>query len=138
LAARRAAALPAERRAALVDALRALNAAMMQAATRRPGDPAETIRIDMEFHRTYVEAAAGPRLAGFFRDVKPHADRFIHLYYTTLTAEVLVSTREHDVIIDAIARGDARAAHAAVRENWENAAGRLSTSIAALGERGVW
>jgi DNA-binding GntR family transcriptional regulator len=138
LAARRAAALDAEPRAALVVRLRALNAAMMQAATQEPPDPSETIRLDMEFHRTYVESGAGRRLAAFFRAVKPHADRFIHLYYTTLTTEILESTREHGLIIDAIASGDPAAARRAVQENWANAADRLASSIAALGERGLW
>lgn len=138
LAARRAAALDADERAELVARLRALNAAMARAATQQPPDPSETIRLDMEFHRTYVERGAGRRLARFFHAVKPHADRFIYLYYTTLTTEILVSTREHEVIIDAIAAGDATAARRAVQDNWENAAARLGTSIAALGERGVW
>ena len=85
-----------------------------------------------------MEAGAGRRLWTFFRSIKPHADRFIHLYYTTLTSEILVSTREHEVIVAAIADGDPVRARQAVQENWENAAIRLSKSIAALGERGVW
>jgi DNA-binding GntR family transcriptional regulator len=111
---------------------------MRKTALHRPPNPSETIRLDAEFHRAYVEAGAGRRLLTFFRSVKPHADRFIYLYCTTLTTEILVSTREHAVIIDAIASGDARGARRAVRENWENAATRLSKSIAAVGERGVW
>ncbi len=81
---------------------------------------------------------AGPRLLALFRTLKPQADRCIYLYYTTLTAEIMLSTAEHDVIIEAIAAGNATAARRAVQENWENAAVRLSKSIAALGERGVW
>ena len=138
LAARRAAALDAEPRAALVARLRALNDEMARAAMQETPDPYETIRLDMEFHRTYVESGAGRRLSAFFRAVKPHADRFIHLYYTTLTTEILESTREHEVIIDAIAAGDPTAARRAVQDNWANAAGRLASSIAALGERGLW
>lgn len=138
LAARRAAGLDPATRAALVTRLRALNAAMARAATQQPPDPSETIRLDMQFHRTYVESGAGRRLSAFFEAVKPHADRFIYLYYTTLTTEILESTREHEVIIDAIAAGDATAARCAVQDNWENAAARLSKSIAALGERGTW
>ncbi len=138
LAARRAAALPASARTALVAELRALNAAMRAAATRQPSSPAETIRLDGAFHRAYVEAAAGRRLLSFFRSVKPHADRFIYLYYTTLTTEIIVSTQEHEVIIDAIAAGDAAAARIAVQTNWLNAADRLAKSISAFGERGVW
>jgi DNA-binding GntR family transcriptional regulator len=111
---------------------------MRAAAAQRPPRPAETIRLDGEFHRTYVEAGAGRRLLSFFRSVKPHADRFIYLYYTTLTTEIIVSTQEHEVIIDAIAGGEATAALRAVRTNWRNAADRLAKSITAVGERGVW
>jgi DNA-binding GntR family transcriptional regulator len=138
LAARRAAALPAVAREALVTELRAVNAAMRAAAAHRPPSPSETIRLDGEFHRAYVEAGAGRRLLSFFRSVKPHADRFIYLYYTTLTTEIIVSTQEHDIIIDAIAAGDTAAALRAVQTNWRNAAERLAKSITAIGERGVW
>ena len=138
LAARRAATLPPAERRPLATELRSINAAMRAAATRKPPKPTETIRLDGEFHRAYVEAGAGRRLLSFFRSVKPHADRFIYLYYTTLTTEIIVSTQEHDVIIDAIAGGDAPAALRAVRINWRNAADRLAKSITAVGERGVW
>jgi DNA-binding GntR family transcriptional regulator len=138
LAARRAARLAPAARKALVTELRSLNAAMRAAATKKPPSPSETIRLDGAFHRAYVEAGAGRRLLGFFRSVKPHADRFIHLYYTTLTTEIIVSTQEHGVIIDAIAAGDPAAALDAVRTNWLNAAERLAKSISAFGERGVW
>ena len=138
LAARRAASLDPARRSALITELRALNHAMRAAAAQTPPRPTETIRLDGEFHRAYVEAGAGRRLQGFFRSVKPHADRFIYLYHTTLTTELQLSTLEHEVIIDAIARGDAAGALHAVQTNWHNAAERLVKSITALGERGVW
>ena len=138
LAARRAASLDPARRSALITELRALNHAMRAAASQTPPRPTETIRLDGEFHRAYVEAGAGRRLQGFFRSVKPHADRFIYLYHTTLTTELQLSTVEHEVIIDAIARGDAAGALHAVQTNWHNAAERLVKSITALGERGVW
>jgi DNA-binding GntR family transcriptional regulator len=138
LAARWAASLPAERRVALVHDLEALNAAMVRVATQSPPDPTETIRCDTEFHRRYVEAGAKRRLRTFHRAIKPHADRYIHLYYTTLTTEILVSTQEHDVIIRAIAAGDPATAQRAVQSNWENAVERLGKSIERFGERGVW
>jgi DNA-binding GntR family transcriptional regulator len=138
LAAGHAAALPPAALTALTGQLRTLNTAMRRAATQPRPNPLDTIRIDGEFHRTYVEAGAGRRLRAFFESVKPHADRFIYLYYTTLTTEIIVSTREHDAIVEAIGSGNARLARRAVQTNWQNAAVRLSKSIAALGERGVW
>lgn len=138
LAARRTALLDATPRQAIASELRGLNGAMGKAALHRPPNPAETIRLDTDFHRAYVEAGAGRRLLAFFRSAKPQADRFIHLYHSTLTTALLVSIREHDAIIDAIADGNAKGARRAVQENWENAAVRLCKSIAAIGERGVW
>ena len=138
LAARWAAGLDAGRRDALVAELGMLNDAMTAAASQSPPDPAETIRLDTAFHRAYVLAGAGRRLRSFHDSIKPQADRFIYLYYTTLTTEIMVSTREHEVIIRAIADGDAAGAQRAVQSNWENAAARLRKSIARLGERGVW
>lgn len=138
LAARRAGALAAAPRASLVAKLRKVNTAMRAAASDIPINAAETIRLDTRFHRTYVEASAGRRLLALFHTLKPQADRYIHLYYTTLTAEIMVSTAEHDLIIDAIEAGNAAAARRAVQDNWDNAAVRLSKSIAAIGERGVW
>ena len=139
LAARRAARLaPAARRALAAE----LRDAQCRDACRSDEEAPQPERDDPArhgaFHRAYVEAGAGRRLLGFFRSVKPHADRFIHLYYTTLTTEIIVSTQEHGVIIDAIAAGDPAAALDAVRTNWRNAAERLAKSISAFGERGVW
>lgn len=138
LGAQRAARLAAVTRAPLVTTLRSLNAAMRAAATRRHPDPAETIRFDAAFHRAYVEAGAGRRLLAYCRSLKPHADRFVYLYYTTLTTEIIVSMQEHELIVAAIEAGDAAAAQRAVQTNWGNAAVRLAKSIDALGERGVW
>jgi DNA-binding GntR family transcriptional regulator len=138
LAARGAALLGPAKRSQLIAELRALNRAMRAAAKQRPPKPMETIRLDTEFHRAYVEAGAGRQLLGFFRSMKPHADRYVHLYYTTLTTEIIVSTQEHELIVAAIDTGDATAAEQAVQTNWRNAAARLAKSITALGERGVW
>lgn len=138
LAARWAAGLDDAPRGSLVCELTALNDAMAAEALQAPANAAETIRLDTIFHRTYVEAGAGRRLRSFHDSIKPHADRFIYLYYTTLTTEITVSTREHGAIIKSIADGDEAGAQRAVQSNWENAAARLSTSIARHGERGVW
>jgi DNA-binding GntR family transcriptional regulator len=138
LAARWAAELDRAPRQALVQRLKQVNAAMARAASDAPRNSAETSRLDGEFHNAYVEAAAGPRLLALHRAFKPQADRYIQLYYTTLTTEVMTSTQEHSIIIDAIARGDATGARTAVQNNWENAARRLHKSIAQFGERGIW
>lgn len=138
LAARWAAGLPDATRAALVTELEELNAAMAVAATQSSPHAVETIRLDTAFHRAYVQAGAGRRLRSFHDSIKPQADRFIYVYHTTLTTEIIVSTGEHAVIIGAIRDGDAVGARRAVQSNWESAAARLCASIALVGERGVW
>jgi DNA-binding GntR family transcriptional regulator len=138
LATERAAALPDERRAKLAAELRTLNAAMRATATRRTPGPAETMRCDGEFHRAIVEAGAGRRLRNFHRSMKPQADRCFNLYYAASSEDILMSTDEHDTIIDAIAAGDAQAGRRAMKANWRRAGRRLAKSMSAFGERGVW
>lgn len=138
LAAERCSALPTDARTKVVAEMRKANAAMRATASLRPSRPADTIRADAAFHDAFVEAGAGRRLLSFFRSAKPHADRCIYLYYAALTDEIIVSTEEHEQLIDAIAAGDAPAARRAVELNWRNAARRLAASMTALGDRGVW
>lgn len=81
-------------------------------ATQSPPHAVETIRLDTAFHRAYVQAGAGRQLRSFHDSITPQTDRFIHVYHTTLTTEIIVSTAEHT-------------------------AARLCASIALVGERGV-
>lgn len=138
LAAQRASSLAKTKRSALAAELRSHNAAMRATAGLKTPNPADTIKADGDFHRVFVAAGAGRRLLSFFQSAKPHADRCIYLYYAALTDDIIVSTQEHEAIIDAIAAGDARAARRAVKANWRNAGKRLAKSMTAFGERGVW
>lgn len=138
LAAQRAAVLAPAARRALTSRLADLNEQMRGTASKRRRNPAETIRIDGEFHRAYVEAGAGRRLLSYFRTTKPHADRCVYLYYAAFTDDIILSTDEHEAIIDAIAAGDGAATRRAVKTNWRLAAQRLARTMSAVGERGVW
>jgi len=92
----------------------------------------------MEFHRVYVEHAAGPRVVTLHQAIKPQTERYVRLYVSALLDELPKSVKEHEVIASAIARGDATAAQRAVETNWRNAASRLGRVIAEHGERGLW
>ena len=138
LAARGAAALSAAERTSLAQRLRKLNADLSSAAKQKRPDPMGIFDLDMAFHRTYVEAGAGPRLLALHRATKPQAERYIRIYISSLVDEISTSVGEHEVIVRRIEAGDAVGARQAVDENWENAARRLSKGIAALGERGSW
>lgn len=138
LAARGAAELAPEQRTALVQRLRRLNADLATAARRRRPDPMGIFDLDTEFHLTYVEAGAGPRLLGLHEATKPQAERYIRLYITSLVDEIKTSVEEHDVIVRRIEAGDPVGAQQAVDANWRNAAFRLSQVIESHGERGSW
>jgi len=139
LAAREAASLPPEERKSLVKELRARNKALSVAARARGYDSAATVmELDEDFHRGYVENVVGPRLRALHRSTKPQIERYVRLYVNVLLDTLPTSVKEHDVIIDAIARGNADAAQRAVESNWRNAAVRLTRMIGQHGERGIW
>lgn len=137
LAARLAAALPAERRAKVVRRLRQLNREMAAESRRRVG-VTRIFDLDEAFHSTYVDDVVSPRLRALHHAIKPQVERYSRLYISALVDELPTSVREHDAIIRAIARGDPAAAQGAVETNWRNAAARLTRVIAQLGERGIW
>jgi DNA-binding GntR family transcriptional regulator len=125
-------------RAALGDELAALNGELAEAARTGVGTARHLFDTDMEFHRRYVEAGAGPRLLALHDSIKPQAERYIHLYTNSLLGEIGRSVEEHGVIIERIAEGNADGARRAVQRNWRNAAARLERVIAVMGEHGSW
>lgn len=137
IAAREAALLPVDRRKKLVLELHAVNRKLAKAARAKEA-PALLFDLDLEFHRTYVEGVAGPRVVALHRAIKPQSERYARLYVDVLLDELPTSVKEHDAIAGAIAKGDPRAAQHAVETNWHNAATRLSSMIEVLGERGIW
>ncbi len=137
LAARNAAALAPAPRAALVDDLRALNERMRAASLPRP-DQNRLFEADTAFHLRYVVGGAGPRLRALHEAIKPQAERYIRLYYSALVDEIAISLEEHEIIVEAIRRGQEEAAQEAVEINWRNAAERLKRVIDSVGERGSW
>lgn len=136
LAARLAAEQPATDRAALVTQMRALNGDLASAGRAVPSVPSRFFELDMAFHRSYVVAAAGPRLLALHEAIKPQAERYTRLYVNSLVDEIGKSVTEHEEINRAIEMGDPEAAEKAVEANWRNAANRLAQVIDHHGERG--
>lgn len=136
LSAHTAALLPDDRRKRIVARLREINRELAAESKRR--EFTRIFDLDEEFHRAYVEGVVGPRLLALHRSIKPQIERYTRLYISALVDELPTSVKEHEVIVRAIAAGDAHAAQRAVETNWRNAAGRLSKVIARLGERGAW
>ena len=137
LAASEAASLPTEQRRRLVSRLREVNRALSVAAKAK-ASPSRLFDLDLQFHATYVEGIAGPRVVALHRAIKPQSERYARLYVNVLLDELPTSVKEHETIAAAIAKGDSRAAQSAVETNWHNAALRLSNVIAEHGERGSW
>lgn len=132
LAARRCAARAPALRSALAVRLRRFNDELSAIGRGARPNARRFSAVDAAFHRTFVEAGAGPRLRALHEAIKPQADRYIHLYTTWLTAEIERSVAEHEVIVQAIEAGKGGAAQAAVQRNWSNAATRLGTVLAGL------
>jgi DNA-binding GntR family transcriptional regulator len=137
LAARQAAGMPAERRRELAQRLLQINRRLALEA-RRKGSAARLFDLDYEFHQTYVDVAAGPRLVALHHAIKPQTERYARLYVDVLLEQLPTSVKEHAAIAGAIAKGNPAAAQRAVETNWRNAAERLGRMIAEHGERGIW
>ena len=136
LAAHTAAILPDDRRKQVVARLREINRELAAESKRR--DFTRIFDLDQAFHRAYVEDVVGPRLLALHRSIKPQIERYTRLYISVLVDELPTSIKEHEIIVRAIASGDAVGAQRAVETNWRNAASRLTRVIAQLGERGSW
>ena len=137
LAARQAAQLPGPARQPLVRRLRTINHDLAIEFRKGPGIN-RSYELDEQFHRTYVDDVAGPRVVALHRAIKPQIERYARLYVSFLLDELSLSVREHAVIIRAIGAGLPAAAQRAVETNWRNAADRLAQAIAEHGERGNW
>jgi DNA-binding GntR family transcriptional regulator len=138
LAGRLTAQLPMDRRAKVVQDLAGFNAQLLKESKGKRPDPDVIFGCDLRFHRSIVEASAGPRLLDLYRTVQPQAERYWRLYASAIVDELRQSVREHLAIVDAIGRGEADEAEGGIQRNWQNGAERLAQVIGALGERGRW
>jgi DNA-binding GntR family transcriptional regulator len=133
VAARNAAQLSSRERSQLVAALRRINRELRPSARVTPTDYHD---LDGQFHGLYVTQAGGARVRMLYDAIKPQADRYALMYTYALYDQIGTSAAEHDVIIAAIADGDADAAQHAADANWRNAAERFRSFIDVAGEFG--
>lgn len=138
LAARLTSQLPAPNRKETIQQLEEYNTGLIELVRTRQSDASRIFELDLNFHRTVVEASAGPRLLELHKSVQPQAERYWRLYAGAILDELDKSISEHQKIISAISKGDADAAERGIQLNWENGVERLSKVIDALGERGSW
>ena len=126
------------KRRRLVDKLNRLNAKLLGETKRKRPSRERIFQFDARFHRSYVQAGAGPRLLALHNAIKPQAERYARLYVGTLFDQIAVSVAEHQTIVDAIEQGQCDLAQTSVQTNWRNAAHRLSGVIGRAGELGSW
>jgi DNA-binding GntR family transcriptional regulator len=138
MAAARAARLPSERRRDILAGLREQNELLGELAEHPRPDRDRFFELDSRFHWTFVEAAAGARLANLHKVVKPQAERYIRLYVSLLGDSIRTSVEEHHAIIQAMASGATNQAQRSVEANWTNASQRLQGVMDQVGERGSW
>jgi DNA-binding GntR family transcriptional regulator len=129
--------LDQKQQASLLTKLRKLNSELTRIADSPNPGPEEFADIDTSFHDEIVEACAGPRLLSIYKAIKPQTDRYWRLYSNTLIDDMTASCREHDAIVDGVAKGSGEATERALQINWENGAERLIRAIIKFGERGV-
>lgn len=136
-AARLSAQLPVPQREALAHKLRALNDGLREMATASLRGPQRSLALDMEFHRSVVEASAGPRLLVIYNGIKPQTERYWRVY-SHVQMRIDKSVDEHGQIIRAIEEGNADLAEHSLVMNWQHGWERLCEVIDTLGERGSW
>jgi DNA-binding GntR family transcriptional regulator len=137
LAGRMVAALPDNERSALATRLAAINKQL--AGVRESSTGAGSIfDLDREFHCLIVEAGAGPRLLTLHRAVEPQAERYWRLYASSILHDLKLSITEHEMIIQALKKGDADGLEKALQLNWTRGWERLGKVIDVFGERGSW
>lgn len=112
----------------MVERLRELNAAFVEAGDRPDADLVELADCDVAFHLAIASAGKGtlmPRLLGELNEVLSDSRR------ATLSrrGRVTTSAKQHDAIIDAIARGDEKAAQLAARRHMNDVIAWVSTFI---------
>ncbi len=138
LAARLTAQLPLANRTRIIRHLNEYNAGLAELAQKHRSEANRIFELDMNLHRTIVEASAGPRLLQLHKTVQPQAERYWRLYASAILDELDKSVAEHERIIQAISEGDADAAEEGIQINWDNGVERLAKVIESLGERGSW
>jgi DNA-binding GntR family transcriptional regulator len=138
LAGHRTATLAKARRTEITGRLKRFNEQLREIAESSDSHASGIFDIDRSFHRTIIEAGAGPRLTALHKSIEPQAERYWRLYASWIMHDLHPSLAEHEEIIAAIAAGDPGRTERALQVNWENGCARLAKVIEIFGERGSW
>jgi DNA-binding GntR family transcriptional regulator len=98
-------------------------------ARRRSPEYDRLFELHRAFHRTLVEAVAGPETRAVLRTIRPQMDRYEWFYAPMAGPDFTPTRREHAAIVEAVRHGNAQELERAARANWSNAAQRLGPLI---------
>jgi DNA-binding GntR family transcriptional regulator len=129
LAARGLSKVEAAEREKLARQLETVERAFHKEARRRSPEYDRLFEFHQAFHRTLVEACAGPETRAVLRTIKPQMDRYEWFYAPMAGPDFSATRREHAAIVEAVRHGTAQELERAVRTNWLNAAQRLGPLI---------
>jgi DNA-binding GntR family transcriptional regulator len=129
LAARGLSKVEAAEREKLARQLETVERAFHKEARRRSPEYDRLFELHQAFHRTLVEACAGPETRAVLRTIKPQMDRYEWFYAPLAGPDFSATRREHAAIVEAVRHGTAQELERAVRTNWLNAAQRLGPLI---------
>lgn len=138
LAGRQTASLPRAERDKIVSQISEINSELREIGKTRELAGRNIFDLDLRFHRIIVQSGAGPRLLLLHDTVSPQTERYWRIYANNIMDQLHVVVSEHDHIISAIRKGDAKGAEDAMIANWINGADRIVRGIATQGERGTW
>jgi DNA-binding GntR family transcriptional regulator len=105
--------------------LETIERAFHAAARKRSAEYDRLFELHQSFHRTFVEAAAGPETRAVLRTIRPQTDRYEWFYAPMAGPDFTPTRNEHAAIVHAVRHGNALELERAVRANWMNAAQRL-------------
>ena len=113
----------------LAQRLETLERAFHAEAGRLTPEYDRLFELHQAFHRTLVEAAAGPETLAVLGTIKPQLDRYEWFYGPMAGPDFTPTRREHAAIVEAVRRGDAQELEQAVRANYSNGTERMGPLI---------
>lgn len=121
--------IDAAQREKLAQRLEKIERAFHAEARRRTPEYDRLFELHQAFHRTLVEAAAGPETRAVLGTIKPQLDRYEWFYAPMTGPDFTPTRREHAAIIEAVRHGDAQELEQAVRANYSNGGERMGPLI---------
>ena len=121
--------LDGAQREELAQRLDTIEEAFHAEARRQTPEYDRLFELHQAFHRSLVEAAAGPETRAVYGTIQPQLDRYEWFYAPMAGPDFTPTRREHAAIVEAVRRGDAQELETAIRANYSNGADRMGPLI---------